>query len=331
VLICRIVTGLCLAVVFPCLHGILGSWIPRAERSWAVTFVWSGSTIATVVINAVAPIVIRKWGWPYIFYSTGGLGVVWFILWMLFTASKPEEIPTNYVFKHITKYELNLILSNREAKQISSNVIPWGRFFTSTPFWALIIIHVCNNWGFYILLMWLPTYLKENLHYDLEKSGLFSVAPHLIGMAVSNGAGFSASMLIRRRLASVTLIRKVMQCNSFLTTALFLVLISFTHPTNTQAVIYLFLSMTISSTSVAGYGVNHLDLSPRYAGILMGITNTAATLPGIVGVYITGIILDNTNNNWAIVFTLTAGINVFGSIIWIIFASGEPVDFDKPQ
>lgn len=32
----------------------------------------------------------------------------------------------------------------------------------------------------------------------------------------------------------------------------------------------------------AGFGVNHLDIAPRYASLLIGITNTFATVPSIV-------------------------------------------------
>ena len=32
----------------------------------------------------------------------------------------------------------------------------------------------------------------------------------------------------------------------------------------------------------AGFNINHIDIAPRFAGVLMGITNCAATIPGIV-------------------------------------------------
>lgn len=38
----------------------------------------------------------------------------------------------------------------------------------------------------------------------------------------------------------------------------------------------------------AGLYSNHPDLSPRYASVLLGITNTSGALPGIVGVATTG-------------------------------------------
>jgi hypothetical protein len=43
--------------------------------------------------------------------------------------------------------------------------------------------------------------------------------------------------------------------------------------------------------SCAGWGVNHLDIGPRYAGVLMGITNTVATIPGFVAPEVTGILV----------------------------------------
>ena len=41
---------------------------------------------------------------------------------------------------------------------------------------------------------------------------------------------------------------------------------------------------------MAGHGINHIDIAPRFAGVLMGITNTAGTIPGIVAPIIAKII-----------------------------------------
>lgn len=54
----------------------------------------------------------------------------------------------------------------------------------------------------------------------------------------------------------------------------------------------------------------------------MGITNTFATLPGIIAVYITGYILQATGS-WDLVFIMTAGVTLSGMVFYLIFASGE--------
>jgi ACS family sodium-dependent inorganic phosphate cotransporter len=65
-----------------------------------------------------------------------------------------------------------------------------------------------------------------------------------------------------------------------------------------------------------------MDVAPRYAGTLMGITNTAGTLPGIIGVYATGLILELTGS-WVLVFQVAAGVTLFGLVFFLLFSSGS--------
>lgn len=61
----------------------------------------------------------------------------------------------------------------------------------------------------------------------------------------------------------------------------------------------------------------------RYASALLGISNTAGALPGVLGVTLAGVLLDQTNNWATAVFLPIAAIQVFGTIIYTIFASSE--------
>ena len=45
--------------------------------------------------------------------------------------------------------------------------------------------------------------------------------------------------------------------------------------------------------NTSSFEINHLDIAPRYAGVLIGITNTAATIPGMVGPYVVGYLTNN--------------------------------------
>lgn len=40
--------------------------------------------------------------------------------------------------------------------------------------------------------------------------------------------------------------------------------------------------MACSGFAISGYNVNHLDIAPRYASILMGISNGIGTLAGLI-------------------------------------------------
>lgn len=64
---------------------------------------------------------------------------------------------------------------------------------------------------------------------------------------------------------------------------MFLIICGYLGTTTVTAVLFLTLGVGLGGLGLAGFAINHLDIAPKYAGVLMGITNTAATLPGIVG------------------------------------------------
>lgn len=50
------------------------------------------------------------------------------------------------------------------------------------------------------------------------------------------------------------------------------------------------------------YRVNHLDIAPQHASVLMGISNTFATIPGIVSPALTGYLVTNSVGNRILTF-----------------------------
>jgi ACS family sodium-dependent inorganic phosphate cotransporter len=60
-----------------------------------------------------------------------------------------------------------------------------------------------------------------------------------------------------------------------------------------------------------------------FSGTLLGITNTAGALPGVLGVTAAGYLLDMTNSWAQALFYPTAACQLFGAIVYSIFASSE--------
>jgi len=91
------------------------------------------------------------------------------------------------------------------------------------------------------------------------------------------------------------------------------------------AVILLCLAGAFDGISQVTTGVNHLDIAPKYAGTLMGITNTFATIPGFLAPQAVGWITakESTSKTWQSVFYISAGIYVFGVITYALLGSGE--------
>jgi MFS family permease len=77
----------------------------------------------------------------------------------------------------------------------------------------------------------------------------------------------------------------------------------------------------------SGFNLNHIDLSPIFAGSLMGITNCIANFAGVLAPYVVGLILQDKNSSildlWRTVFYLSCCVYIFTSIIFVIFGSAE--------
>ena len=90
------------------------------------------------------------------------------------------------------------------------------------------------------------------------------------------------------------------------------------------------LSLGCGGFAWAGFSVNHLDVAPQYAAILMGISNTLGTIPGIISPSITGYLVeDKSVDSWQNVFYITAAVYAIGAIFYGIFASGDRQDWSK--
>jgi len=78
-----------------------------------------------------------------------------------------------------------------------------------------------------------------------------------------------------------------------------------------------------------GFSVNHMDIAPGHAGIIMGISNTAGTIAGVIGVAVTGNILSSwgpdSKGGWYVSFMLAAALCVVGTVVFARYAQGRRV------
>eukprot|EP01025_Chloroclados_australasicus_P000249 TRINITY_DN10119_c0_g1_i2.p1 TRINITY_DN10119_c0_g1~~TRINITY_DN10119_c0_g1_i2.p1 ORF type:complete len:608 (-),score=45.69 TRINITY_DN10119_c0_g1_i2:74-1729(-) len=299
-LLCRACMGIGEGVAMPAMNNMLSRWIPRSERSRALALVYSGMYTGSMVGLAVSPHFIQYFAWPSVFYIFGMLGSVWYGFWRYQAVSTPSED------KRISQKELDYILSDvAYTKTTTAKVeIPWGRLLSRSEVWAIILSHFCHNWGTFILLTWMPTYYNQVLHMDLASSGFYSVLPWVTMALFANIGGWIADTLVSKGM-SVTLVRKLMQSIGFLGPAFFLTQLGRVS-TPMQAVLCMMASQGLDSFSQSGLYSNHQDIGPRYAGVLLGMSNTAGVLAGVIGTFVTGYILKYAgwDQVWAVAVAL---------------------------
>nr|GMD61967.1 ascorbate transporter, chloroplastic [Ipomoea batatas] len=313
-LIMRAFMGIGEGVAMPAMNNLLSKWIPVSERSRSLALVYSGMYLGSVTGLALSPILIQKFGWPSVFYSFGSLGSIWFAFWLSKAYSSPKEDPG------LSMSEKKLIMGGGISKEPVTN-IPWKLILSKAPVWALIVSHFCHNWGTFILLTWMPTYYNQVLKFNLTESGLFCVLPWLTMAVCANIGGWIADTLVSKGF-SITSVRKIMQSIGFLGPAFFLTQLKHVK-TPALAVLCMACSQGSDAFSQSGLYSNHQDIGPRYAGVLLGLSNTAGVLAGVFGTAATGYILQK--GSWDDVFKVAVALYIVGTLVWNIFSTGERI------
>jgi ACS family sodium-dependent inorganic phosphate cotransporter len=311
----RIAMGMGEAVTFPSIFSIYGRWVPLEERSRAVGLTNSGIPLGTVFALVVTPYLVERLGWEWAFYLFGALGVFWFLAWQSSVTAEPAQHP------RISPEELALIQAGAPPADPGASP-PLRSFLRSAPVWAIIVAHFCNNWSLYVLLSWLPTFVNKGLGVDYSAVGWFTMIPSVTSFLFLNVAGGVADRLIGSGV-DVGRVRKLMQTIGFGGIAATLMVVGYVESA-WMAIGVMSIGTALGAFVTGGFGVNHMDIAPKYAGTLMGLTNTAGTIPGVIGVYASGLILEWTGS-WALVFQVAAGITLFGLLFYLAFASGKRI------
>lgn len=309
----RVVLGLGEGVNFPAIHSLTARWMLVSERARSLSLNFSGMYLGTVLALLASPMIIAAFGWPALFYISGALGLVWVLAWMLAAADRPEDS------RHISSAEIAAITSSRNAEARAGRV-PWAKIMREKAVWAIVLAHFCSNFGFNILLLWLPTYLHHTFGVAVARVGIYSIVPWIASFVVVNSGGWIADAMLLRG-TSVGATRKLMQSCAFGIGALPLLALPAAR-SPAAAIALITISVAANGLGLAAYGVNHLDVGPTYAGVLMGISNTIAAIPGIIGVAVAGFIVQ-ASGSFAAVFYLIAAVDVIGLLGYLRWASGD--------
>ncbi|XP_068184114.1 sialin-like [Antennarius striatus] len=314
----RVVEGIGQGVIYPAMSTMWASWAPPLERSRLLTITYTGAQLGTVVALPLSGEICFYLDWTYVFYIFGIVGLLWFILWAFLVSNSPETHP------RISEMERLYITTSLKKELSSSARIPWQAIATSKPLWAIIVITFCFDWTFFTLLTLLPTYMKDVLGYSIRQNGILSALPSLGSSLISLVAGQLSDYLRETCLYPTTIVRKIFSIIGTIGSGAFLVAAGYTGCNYVLAVALLTISTSLGGANSAGFLINQLDIAPSYAGILMAITNTFSTIPGMVGPVIArSLTRNNTFEEWQTVFYIAASLNVFGAVIYVAFGQGS--------
>ncbi|GMI96456.1 phosphate transporter 4;2 [Hibiscus trionum] len=309
--------GLAEGVALPSMSTILSRWFPGHERASAVGISMAGFHLGNVVGLILTPIMLSTIGIvaPFVLFSS--LGLLWLSSWVYNVTSDPKDS------SFISKSELRSIQAGKtDPPTTSAELPPIGLLFSKLPTWAIIFANVTNNWGYFVLLSWMPVYFKTVFNVNLKQAAWFSAVPWGT-MAVSGYIAGAISDSLIKAGYSITSVRKIMQSIGFIGPGVSLLCLNFAKSPEIAALL-MTAALSLSSFSQAGFLLNMQDIAPQYAGFLHGISNSAGTLAAIISTIGTGYFVQRLGSFQAFL-SVTACLYFITTIFWNLFATGERV------
>ncbi|KAK6177703.1 hypothetical protein SNE40_015753 [Patella caerulea] len=313
----------------PSLQVLWADWAPINEKARLLAVSSSGVNLGNVVANGIAGFVCKipvNDGWPFIFYIFGLGTVVWMVFWWWSVYNSPDKHP------RISAREKAYIECGK-VKSVSKKIprVPWSKILTSLPFFAILICHVCHSWTLTLISTFLPFYMNEVLKFDVTDNGVLSSLPFMSRFIMGLVFAVLADVIATRKLLPVSHNRKLFQISGMVFPSVIIIGLSFLDSEQRNLVVGLMtLAVGIQSATTAAFRVNHLDIAPRFAGPIAGLTLTSACVVAIcVPILTTALTPDGTLEQWQTIFFINGGINICGAIFFLFFGSGTEQEWAK--
>ena len=96
------------------------------------------------------------------FYISGGLGILWFLIWILVVSDDPSTQ------RFISETEKNYILKHRkQIDEIGKSRPPYLKILLTPSVWALMICDFARSFGAYMVIIEGPNFIDKVLNKDI--------------------------------------------------------------------------------------------------------------------------------------------------------------------
>ncbi len=315
----RFLLGAAEAPSFPANARIVAAWFPTAERGQASAIFNSAQYFATVLFAPIMGWIAHTWGWEYVFWFMGALGLVFAVAWPKLIYNPREHPRANAAeLDHIERGG-GLIDLETSGKSGAQGGVRWaviGELLGNRMLLGIYLGQYCITTLTWFFLTWFPIYLVKERGMSILQVGFVAALPALCGFGGGILGGWFSDELVRRG-KSLTLARKTPIVVGML---LSVSMVACNYVSAQWAVI------TLMSLAFFGKGVGALgwavisDTSPKsVTGLCGGLFNTFGNTAGIITPIAIGYILKATGSfNWALVYVSAHAALAIASYLLIV-------------
>lgn len=152
---------------------VVAEWFPARERGLASGVYNIGASLGSMLAPPLVAWAILAYDWQAAFVVTGGLGLVWVVLWLVFYRP-PSRHPA------LGDSERARIAAGREAFLDDSGARPPVlAILSQRNFWGIALPRLLADPTWAALTFWLPLYFVKVHHFDLKHIALYAWLPFL--------------------------------------------------------------------------------------------------------------------------------------------------------
>ncbi|WP_275691468.1 MULTISPECIES: MFS transporter [unclassified Paraburkholderia] len=332
----RFLVGAAEAPAFPGNSRLTAAWFPTHERGTASAIFNSAQYFAAVIFTPLMGWITHAYGWPYVFFTMGGIGVVIAGIWVKTVyAPKAHPLANEAEVRFIADggalvdLEDPVLAEERRAAQStgqsaaakSSGVV--GQLLKNRMMMGVFVGQYCITTLTYFFLTWFPIYLVQERHMSVLKAGFVASIPAICGFLGGVLGGVISDRMMKHGF-STTAARKVpIVVGMLLSTCM----IACNYVDNQWIVV------GIMAAAFFGKGIGALgwavvaDTAPKQAsGLCAALFNTFGNTAGITTPIVIGYLVQGTGSFAAALVFVSA--NALIAIVCYLFVVGKIQRFE---
>jgi ACS family D-galactonate transporter-like MFS transporter len=285
----RLLLGAGESVAYPCYSRIFATDIPVEHRGKANAMIDAGSKLGPALGTFVGGLLLQAFGWRMFFVVLGIASMLWLVPWLTINPVRAAHISRRDRGPTVLQ-----ILAQRSA---------WGAFLG----------HFCGNYFWYFLLTWLPLYLVNHRGFTTGQMVTMTTTAFMAIAGATLIAGWVSDRWIARG-GTPTRVRKTVVVTGLCGSTV--ILPAAVVRDNTTAMVFLALACLAFGIYVSNHwAITQTLAGPLAAGRWTSLQNGVGNLSGIVGAWLTGLVVDRTGS-FVVAFAIAACVALTGALLW---------------
>lgn len=292
----RVVLGAAEGPAFPVAQHATFSWFPDHRRNLPGALVTLGVTLGVITAAPGLTWIIDHHHWRTALWVLAAVGLVWAVVWYFLggtgtygTAEAPAAAGTAEV--PAAAGTDTSAAAGTDTSDAAAEPVPYRRIF-ATPTWlAVTAAYFTCYWALALMLVWLPSYLRNGLGYSSAEAGRLVVLPWVMGGVVLLTQAGVTGWLMRRGVGTKWA-RGGVGGAALGLGALACLAVPLVDGTGAKtALLAVGFGLAGSYAAVAATTVSELAPPARASGAL-GVTNAVVTTAGLAAPAIVGFMVD---------------------------------------